>query len=138
MTIDLLKIAQAEQRGDVFKYLDSIYKRCGVKPRGVSDAVIWAGGNAAGGVKPVAHALTDMFALNGTIMALDVLGLPFLGVPMMAQYRHDTKLAPLEWFGKLESTAIKWSTAGDALVNESGKKVVVLGKSANAPLRTKA
>jgi len=32
-------------------------------------------------VKPVAHALTDMFALNGTLMALDVLGLPFLARP---------------------------------------------------------
>jgi len=69
---------------------------------------------------------------------LDVLGLPFLGVPMMAQYRHDTKLASLEWFGKLDYTAIKWSTAGDFLVNENGKKVVVMGKSANAPLRTAA
>ncbi len=136
--LDLLKIAQAEQSGDVFKLLDSIYKRSKVQPRGISDAVIWEGGSTHGNVKPVAHAFTDMFALNGTLMALDVLGLPFLGVPMMAQYRHDTKLAPLDWFGKLEYTAIKWSTAGDALVNDNGKKVVVLGKSANAPLRTKA
>jgi hypothetical protein len=136
--LDLLKIAQEEQSGDVFRYLDGVLKRSKVQPRGISDAVIWEGGNPDGGVKPVAHALTDMFALNGTLMALDVLGLPFLGVPMMAQYRHDTKLAPLEWFGKLEATAIKWSTAGDALVNENGKKVVVRGKSANAPLRTAA
>jgi hypothetical protein len=56
----------------------------------------------------------------------------------MAQYRHDTKLASLEWFGKLDATAIKWSTAGDFMVNENGKKVVVMGKSANAPLRTAA
>ena len=79
-----------------------------------------------------------MFALNGTLMALDVLGLPFLGVPMMAQFRHDTKLVSLEWFGKLDYTALKWSTAGDFMVNENGKKVVVAGKSANAPLRTAA
>jgi hypothetical protein len=136
--LDLLKIAQEEQGGDLFKYLDSIYKRSSVQPRGISDAVIWEGGNAAGGVKSVAHAFTDMFALNGTLMALDVLGLPFLGVPMMAQYRHDTKLKSLEWFGKLDATCIKWSTAGDALVNENGKQVVVMGKSANAPLRTAA
>ena len=136
--LDLLKIAQAEQSGDLFKLLDGIYKRSKVQPRGISDAVIWEGGSAHGGVKPVAHALTDMFALNGTLMALDVLGLPFLGVPMMAQYRHDTKLKPLEWFGKLDATCIKWSTAGDALVNDNGKKVVVMGKSANAPLRTAA
>ena len=136
--LDLLKIAKEEQSGDLFKLLDSIYRRSKIQPRGYTDAVIWEGGNAAGGVKPVAHAFTDMFALNGTLMALDVLGLPFLGVPMMAQFRHDTKLASLDWFGKLEYTAIKWSTAGDFLVNENGKKVVVNGKSANAPLRTAA
>ncbi len=100
--------------------------------------MIWEGGSSAGGVKPVAHAFTDMFALNGTLMALDVLGLPFLGVPMMAQFRHDTKLISLDWFGKLDYTALKWSTDGDFLVNENGKKVVVNGKSANAPLRTAA
>ena len=136
--LDLLKIAHEEQSGDLFKLLDGIYQRSKIQPRGISDAIIWEGGNQHGNVKPVAHALTDRFALNGTLMALDVLGLPFLGVPMMAQYRHDTKLAPLDWFGKLEYTAIKWSTAGDALVNDNGRKVVVLGKSANAPLRTKA
>ena len=136
--LDLLKIAQEEQSGDVFKLLDSIYKRSNIQPRGISDAIIWEGGNQHGNVKPVAHALTDMFALNGMLMALDVLGLPFLGVPMMAQFRHDTRLKSLEWFGKLDYTAIKWSTAGDALVNENGKKVVVAGKSANAPLRTAA
>src|SRR5262249_825564 len=92
----------------------------------------------AGGVKPVAHAFTDMFALNGTLMALDVLGLPFLGVPMMAQFRHDTKLVSLEWFGKLDYTALKWSTPGDFMVNGGGRKVVVMGKSANGPLRTAA
>jgi hypothetical protein len=136
--LDLLKIAQEEQSGDLFKLLDGIYKRSTVQPRGISDAVIWEGGNQHGGVKPVAHAFTDMFALNGTLMALDVLGLPFLGVPMMAQFRHDTKLASLEWFGKLEYTAIKWSTAGDFMVKDNGKEVVVFGKSANAPLRTAA
>jgi len=136
--LDLLKIAQVEQSGDLFKYLDSIYKRSKIQPRGFTDAVIWEGGNSTGNVKPVAHAFTDMFALNGTLMALDVLGLPFLGVPMMAQFRHDTKLVSLEWFGKLDYTCLKWSTAGDFMVNENGRKVVVAGKSANAPLRTAA
>ncbi len=136
--LDLLKIAQEEQNGDLFKYLDGIYKRSKIQPTGFNDAIIWEGGNPAGGVKPVAHAFTDMFALNGTLMALDVLGLPFLGVPMMAQFRHDSKLVSLEWFGKLDYTALKWSTAGDFMVNDNGKKVVVAGKSANAPLRTAA
>ena len=136
--LDLLKIAQEEQKGDLFKMLDGIYKRSSVQPRGISDAIIWEGGNPHGGVKPVAHAFTDMYALNGTLMALDVLGLPFLGVPMMAQFRHDTKLVSLDWFGKLDYTSLKWSTAGDFMVNEGGKKVVVAGKSANAPLRTAA
>ena len=71
-TLDLLKIAQEEQNGDLFKHLDGIYKRSKVQPVGMSDAVIWEGGNNAGGVKPVAHAFTDMFALNGTIMAMIV------------------------------------------------------------------
>ena len=137
-SLDLLKIAREEQDGDLFKLLDGIYKRSSARPAGYPDAIIWEGGNAAGGVKPVAHAFTDMFALNGTLMALDVLGLPFLGVPMMAQFRHDTKLVSLEWFGKLDATALKWSTAGDFMVKEGGKKVVVMGKSANAPLRTAA
>src|SRR5689334_21752022 len=134
--LDLLKVAQEEQNGDLFKLLYSIYQRSKIQLRGTSNAVIWEGGNWIGNVNPVAHAFKDMFALNGTLMALDVLGLPFLGVPMMAQYRHDTKLVSLEWFGKLDATCIKWSTAGDALVNDNGKKVVVMGKSANAPLRT--
>ncbi len=136
--LDLLKIAQEEQNGDLFKCLDSIYQRSKTQPRGYTDAIIWEGGNNAGGVKPVAHALTDMFALNGTLMALDVLGLPFLGVPMMAQFRHDTKLKSLDWFGKMDNICLKWSTAGDFMVNDNGKKVVVAGKSANAPLRTAA
>ncbi len=136
--LDLLKIAQEEASGDLFKYLDGVFKRSTTKPRGISESTIWEGGNFTGGVNPVAHALTDTFALNGTIMALDVLGLPFLGVPMMAQFRHDTKLQSLEWFGKMDYTCLKWSTAGDFMVNDNGKKVVVAGKSANAPLRTAA
>jgi len=137
-TIDLLAIAREEQDGDLFKLLDSIYSRSDKQPKGFSDAVIWEGGNTAGDVEPVAHAFTDMFALNGTLMALDVLGLPFLGVPMMAQYRHDQELAPLDWFGALDYTSLKWSTAGDFMVNENGEKVVVAGKSGNAALRTAA
>ncbi len=123
--LDLLKIAQEEQDGDLFKYLDGIYKRSKIQPKGFRDAIIWEGGSQSGNVKPVAHAFTDMFALNGTLMALDVLGLPFLGVPMMAQFRHDTKLISLDWFGKLDYTALKWSTAGDFMVNENGKKKTV-------------
>ncbi|MDV3296618.1 MAG: hypothetical protein LOY01_12510, partial [Brachybacterium paraconglomeratum] len=60
--LDLLKIAQEEENGDVFKYLDSLFKRSSVQPRGISDAVIWEGGNFVGGVKPVVHAFTDKFA----------------------------------------------------------------------------
>jgi hypothetical protein len=136
--LDLLKVAREEQDGNLFRLLDSIYKRSSVQLDGAPDAVIWEGGHDTGGVRPVAHSFTDMFALNGTMMALDVLGLPFLGVPMMAQYRYDTKLACLDWFGRLPYTSIKWSTAGDFLVNDGGRKVVVMGKSANAPLRTAA
>ena len=51
-TLDLLKIAQEEQHGDLFKLLDSIYKRSSIRPAGHDDAIIWEGGNWAGGVKP--------------------------------------------------------------------------------------
>ena len=40
---------------------------------------------------------------------------------------------------KYSATSIKWSTAGDAYVNDgNGNKVVVMGKSGNAHLRTQA
>lgn len=138
--IDLLQIAKDEVDGDLFQTLDKLYKRAAVKPVGFPDAVIWEGGNHEDkSVNPVGHAFTDKYGLNGTIMAADVLGLPFYAVPMMAQYRHDQSLAPLSWFGNLPCTSIKWSTAGDAMVNDAkGAKVVVAGKSGNAKLRTDA
>ena len=83
--------------------------------------------------------MTDAFALIGTVAAIDILGLPFYAVPMWSQIRHDLKLEPLSWFGSMPVTSIKWSTAGDAYVNDgNGNKVVVMGKSGNAPLRTQA
>lgn len=136
--LDLLAIAREEQTGDLYGYLDTLFTRSKVTLDGQPDAIIWEGGHQGSDINPVAHALTDMFALNGTLMALDVLGLPWLGVPMMAQFRHDQKLAPLDWFGSLEHTSLKWSTAGDFMVNQDGEKVVVAGKSGNAALRTAA
>ena len=138
--IDLMSIARTEHDGgDLFGLLSKLFEPADVKPKGYPDAVIWKGGNHDGTVKPVAHSLTDAFALLGTVAAIDILGLPFYAVPMWAQYRHDTKLASLAWFGNMPCTSIKWSTAGDAYVNDGkGGKVVVMGKSANAPLRTQA
>jgi len=138
--IDLMSIARTEHDGgDLFGLLSKLFEPADVKPTGYPDAVIWKGGNHDGTVNPVAHSLTDAFALLGTIAAIDVLGLPFYAVPMWSQYRHDTKLVSLGWFGNMPCTSIKWSTAGDAYVNDGkGGKVVVMGKSANAPLRTQA
>jgi hypothetical protein len=138
--LDLMKIARTEAaRGDLFGLLEGLFEPADIRPTGYPDAVIWKGGLHDGKVSPVAHSLTDAYALLGTIAAIDVLGLPFYAIPMWAQYRHDTKLAPLAWFGNMPCTSIKWSTAGDAYVmDESGEKVVVMGKSGNAPLRTQA
>ena len=138
--LDLLKIARTEaDGGDLMGLLSGLYEPTDVRPDGYPDAVIWQGGNFADGIAPVAHSLTDAYALLGTIMAADVLGLPFFAVPMWAQYRHDLDLEPLAWFGNMPSTSIKWSTAGDAYVNDGkGGRVVVKGKSGNAPLRTQA
>ena len=138
--IDLISIARTEaDGGDLLGLLSGLFEPADVRPEGYPEAVIWQGGKHDGAVNPVAHSLTDAYALLGTIAAVDILGLPFYAVPMWAQYRHDTKLATLDWFGNMPCTSIKWSTAGDAYVNDGkGGKVVVMGKSANAPLRTQA
>ena len=138
--LDLMTIARTEAAGgDLFGLLESLYEPAELRPAGYPDAVIWRGGNHDGSVRPVAHSLTDAYALLGTVAAIDILGLPFYAVPMWAQYRHDKKLAPLSWFGNMPCISIKWSTAGDAYVNgDRGERVVVMGKSGNAPLRTQA
>jgi hypothetical protein len=138
--LDLMNIARTEaDGGDLLGLLSSLFESTDTRPEGYPDAVIWQGGNHDGNINPVAHSLTDAYALLGTIAAIDVLGLPYYAVPMWSQIRHDEKLAPLSWFGNMPCTSIKWSTAGDAYVNDGkGGKVVVMGKSGNAPLRTQA
>ena len=138
--IDLLQIAHTEAAGgDLFGILENLFQSSEMRPVGYPDAVIWQGGNHDSRVNPVAHSLTDAYAMLGTIAAIDILGLPFFAVPMWSQYRHDLRLEPLSWFGNMSCTSIKWSTAGDAYVNDGqGGKVVVMGKSGNAPLRTQA
>ncbi len=138
--LDLMKIARTEaDGGDLAGLLGDLFEPTDVRPEGYPDAVIWQGGNHDGKVNPIAHSLTDAYALLGTIAAIDILGLPYYGVPMWSQYRHDTKLECLAWFGNMPATSIKWSTAGDAYVNDGdGGRVVVMGKSGNAPLRTQA
>jgi hypothetical protein len=135
-----MNIARTEaDGGDLLGLLSSLFDSTDTRPEGHPDAVIWQGGNHDGNIKPVAHSLTDAYALLGTIAAIDVLGLPYYAVPMWSQIRHDEKLAPLSWFGNMPCTSIKWSTAGDAYVNDGkGGKCVVMGKSGNAPLRTQA
>jgi len=138
--LDLMNIARTEaDGGDLLGLLSGLFEPTDTRPEGYPNAVIWQGGNHDGSIKPVAHSLTDAYALLGTIAAIDVLGLPYYAVPMWSQIRHDEKLEPLSWFGNMPCTSIKWSTAGDAYVNDGkGGKVVVMGKSGNAPLRTQA
>ena len=138
--INLLNIARTEaDGGDLKNLLASLYKPSSIRPKGFPNAIIWEGGNFQKSINPIAHAFTDAYALIGTIAAIDILGLPFYAVPMWSQIRHDLKLEPLSWFGNMPVTSIKWSTAGDAYVNDKdGSKVVVMGKSGNAPLRTQA
>ncbi|MEE3288958.1 MAG: hypothetical protein VX249_12205, partial [Pseudomonadota bacterium] len=112
--IDLLHIARTEAAGgDLLDVLADLFQPSEIRPVGYPDAVIWQGGNHDGRVNPVAHSLTDAYAMLGTIAAIDVLGLPFYAVPMWSQYRHDLQLEPLSWFGNMPCTSIKWSTAGD-------------------------
>ena len=138
--IDLFSVARTEaDGGDLFGKLSELFEPSDIKPDGYPDAIVWQGGNHSTDVNPVAHSLTDAYALLGTIAATDILGLPFYGGPMWSQYRHDSELEALSWFGNMPCTSIKWPTAGDAYVNDgNGNKVVVMGKSGNAPLRTQA
>ena len=128
--LDLMNIARTEAAaGDLLSLLGGLFEPSDLRPNGYPDAVIWQGGHHDGVVNPIAHSLTDAYALIGTIMATDVLGLPYYGVPMWAQYRHDLDLEPLAWFGNMPCTSVKWSTAGDAYVNDGrGGRVVVKGK----------
>ncbi len=138
--LDLMSVARTEaDGGDLLGLFSGMFEPAEVRPAGYPDAVVWKGGNHDGTVNPVAHSLTDAYALLGTLAAIDVLGLPFYAVPMWSQYRHDKRLEPLAWFGNMPCTSIKWSTAGDAYVNDRERgRVVVMGKSGNAPLRTQA
>jgi hypothetical protein len=138
--LDLMHIAKTEfEGGDLKDLLNKLYSETDVRPKGYPDALVWKGGNHDDNINPICHSLTDAYALLGTIAAADILNLPFYAVPMWSQIRHDTQLEALSWFGNMENTSIKWSTAGDAYVNDkTGNRVVVMGKSGNAPLRTQA
>ena len=138
--LDLMKIAVTEAKGgDLETVLGELYQKTQARPNGYPNAIVWKGGKHDEIINQVCHSLTDAYALLGTIAAADILNLPFYAVPMWSQMRHDTKLEALSWFGNMQNTSIKWSTAGDAYVNDgSGNKVVVMGKSGNAPLRTQA
>ena len=84
--LDLMNIARtAAASGDLIGLLHDLFEPADIRPIGYPDAVIWQGGNHDGIVNPVAHSLTDAYALLGTIAAIDVLGLPYYGVPMWAQ-----------------------------------------------------
>ena len=81
--LDLMNIARTEaEGGDLFGLLNDLYELTDVRPNGYPDAVVWQGGNHDGKLEPVAHSMTDAFALLGTMAAIDVLGLPFYAVPM--------------------------------------------------------
>ena len=104
--LDLMKIARTEaDGGDLQALLAGLYEATDMRPTGYPDAIVWQGGKHDGKVNPIAHSLTDAYALLGTIMAADVLGLPFYAVPMWSQIRHDLKLEPLSWFGNMPVTS---------------------------------
>ena len=133
--LDLIKIAKTEaEGGDLKSLINTLYSETELKPKGYPDALVWKGGKHCGTINPICHSLTDAYALLGTIAAADILNLPFYAVPMWSQIRHDSKLEALSWFGNMQNTSIKWSTAGDAYVNDSnGNRGVDMGKSKTCP-----
>ena len=83
--LDLMKIARTEADGGGLQgLLADLFDPTDMRPNGYPDAIVWQGGNHDGKVNPVAHSLTDAYALLGTIAAIDVLGLPYYAVPMWA------------------------------------------------------
>ena len=73
--LELMKIAQTEARGgDLFSLLQGLFESSDIRPTGYPDAVIWQGGHHDGKISPIAHSLTDAYALLGTIAAIDILG----------------------------------------------------------------
>ncbi len=88
--LDLLNIAKTEADGnDLLKLISSLYKSSDIRPKGYPNAIVWEGGNFDKNINPIAHSLTDAYALLGTIAAIDILNLPFYAVPMWSQIRHD-------------------------------------------------
>ena len=70
--IDLMSIARTEyDGGDLFGLLSSQFEPTEERPTGYPEAVVWQGGNHDGVVNPVAHCLTDAYALIGTIAAIE-------------------------------------------------------------------
>ena len=68
--IDLLDIARTEaDGGDLFEKLSDLFVVADIKPDGYPNAIVWQGGNHDGKINPVAHSLTDAYALLGTIAA---------------------------------------------------------------------
>ena len=66
--IDLMNIAKTEaDGGDLEALLAGLYEPAEVKPEGHEEAVIWKGGHHDGQTNPVAHSLTDAYALLGTV-----------------------------------------------------------------------
>ncbi|MGA1696197.1 MAG: hypothetical protein ACO39V_04850, partial [Arenicellales bacterium] len=72
--IDLMSIARTESDGgDLFSIFDALYEEGDIRPEGYPNAVVWKGGHHDGRIQPVAHSLTDAYALLGTVAAIDVL-----------------------------------------------------------------
>ena len=83
--LDLMNIARTEaDGGDLQGLLESLFDATKMRPNGYPEAIVWQGGNHDSQVNPVAHSLTDAYALLGTIAAIDILGLPYYAVPMLS------------------------------------------------------
>ena len=62
--IDLMSIARTEHDGgDLFGLLSNLFQPSEERPAGYPEAVIWQRGNFDGQVNPIAHSLTDAYAL---------------------------------------------------------------------------
>ena len=76
--IDLLNIAKVESDGgNLTENLSKLFTNSDIKPNGYPNAIVWKGGHHNSEINPIAHALTDAYALLGTLAAIDILNLSF-------------------------------------------------------------
>ena len=83
--LDLMNIARTEaDGGNLQGLLESLFDATKCAPTVIRRLSFGRAATMTAKVNPVAHSLTDAYALLGTIAAIDILGLPYYAVDVVA------------------------------------------------------